>query len=224
MLAEVTFLRLAGFANLGWRFWNLLAFAYQNAGTALPVLCQLPPRVMRPVVLALLLIAALEVLPVHADAVLSSLVGGYCRIGKYTPVEVKHNGTSEFRIEVVGALPVHVRAGPRATSVVPVLTIAQPTGVVTIHSAGDTRVEVLPFRVVSDAEMLVGIIGIARAEDVQYLFPNKQLISIFLDRLAPFRERGRRGKCWMPSSAALDESLVQTTLLFVRCLAAARSW
>jgi len=140
---------------------------------------------MQPHVLTFLFIVAVDPVQVRADETLSSPVGGYCRIGKYTPVEVTHSGAGDVLIEVDGALDVRLHAGAGTTSVVPVLTIGQPSGRVNVHSAGGTQAHTLPFRILSENEKLVGVIGNANANDVQFLFPDKQIIPIKLDPTRP---------------------------------------
>lgn len=136
---------------------------------------------MRPLMLALLFALTSAEVAANADEMVSSLVGGYCRIGKYMPVVLKHGGASDVLVEVDAALPVHIRGVMGTTSVVPILTISPPSGIVNIRSDRGSYAHTMPLRVLTESEKLVGLIGNTSAKDVQFLFPNKQIIPVKID-------------------------------------------
>jgi hypothetical protein len=106
-------------------------------------------------------------------------------------------------MQQIAVRPVQLRAASGATVVVPVLMIGQPSGAVKVRSDRGQQALTLPFRVLSENEKLVGVIGGVPANDVQFLFPNQQVIPL---RLAPFRPLpGTRG-AW----AVLDAIVCDT--------------
>ena len=173
---------------------------------------------MRPLVLAILCITVFDAVPTSADVTLSSPVQGFCRIGEYTPVEIIHDGASDVLIEADGALPVRCYGGTGSSVVVPLMVISEPTGTVKLHVAEGMQVVSMPWRVLAENEVLIGVIGDISASDVQFLFPDKQLIPVKLDPLRPLP--GTRGAwevldaivCDLDSIPGADRHTIRTTL------------
>ena len=116
-----------------------------------------------------------------ADVTISSPVGGYYRVGKFTPVEVTGGLSGVRHIAADGMVPVKIDGGGAGT-IAPMLVIAPTRGHFTVRAGGGTTEAIdLSMRPLGDDERLVALVGDVSPADAQPLFPGKSIVPLKLD-------------------------------------------
>ena len=109
----------------------------------------------------------------------SSPLGGYCRQGKYTPLQTE-SGIGEFRYTLPGAVPV-VANQLKAGAVVPLLFIENPRRPVGGNPSERNKSSDWDFKPLEADQRLVGFVGQPDSVVAEDLFPVNQAIGIHVD-------------------------------------------